>query len=115
MNKIETRLAKKTLDSHKLGKGIGFSGEENVLLERWRVQGIINEDAFMDVTSHSPPRKEYIQGIKYPFTRLGEQERNKNWYLSFRDSRGIIIVRDMLTVIAFLISLYLAICQVFSK
>lgn len=115
MNKMEKELAKKLLDSYKFGKGIGFNNEENFILERWRVQGIINADALVDVTSHSSNRKEYIQGIEYPFTRLGEEERKKNWYLNFRDSKGIIIVRDMLTVIAFLVSLYLAISQILSK
>ena len=115
MNKKEKALTKKLLDSYQLGKGISFNDEENIILERWRVQGIINEDAFIDFTGINSTHKEYIQGMPYPFTRLGEEERKKNWYLNFRDGKGIIIVRDILTVIAFLVSLYLAISQVLGK
>ncbi len=115
MNKEEKALATKVLafyNSPSKRDG-GFNLEENIILERWRVQGLINEDAFFDVTTMASTHKEYLQSRNYPFTSLGEREKSKDWYLNFRDSRGITILRDLLTLIAFLVSLYLAVSEVF--
>jgi len=117
MNKAEKKLVKKVLayfNSPSIGAP-SFTREENLILERWRVHKIINQDAFSDVTSHSSNHKEYIQSLGYPFTSFGDEEIKKDWYLQFRNSKGIIIVRDLLTVIAFLISLYIAISQLIHK
>ncbi len=117
MTKAEKELAKKVkafLNSPSKANS-GFTSEENIILERWRVHKIINENAFLDVTSHASEHKEYIQTINYPFTSLGDEEIKKDWYLQFRNSKGIVIVRDILTVIAFLVSLYLAIAKIFQK
>jgi hypothetical protein len=117
MNKAEKQLAKKVLAyfSSSPKTDAGFTREENIILERWRVHKIINEDAFQNMTSMSADHKEYIQTLNYPFTAFGDEEIRKDWYLRFRNSKGIIIVRDILTVIAFLVSLYLAIAKIFQK
>jgi hypothetical protein len=115
MNKAEKKLARKVLDYfYSPSKaGGGFTREENIILERWRVYKIINEDAFTDVTPWESKQKEYFQIPGYPFTSFGDDEIKKNWYLNFRDSKGVIIIRDILTVVAFLVSLYLAIKEIF--
>ncbi len=117
MNKAEKQLAKKVLATfNSLPKSnAGFTREENIILERWRVHKIINEDAFIDVTSHGSDCKEYLQKLNYPFTPFGDEEIKKDWYLQFRNSRGVVILRDILTVIAFLVSLYLAISKIILK
>ena len=117
MNKKEKRLAKKLIAFYNspINNSQKFSNEENIILERWRVIRIINEDAFGNITSHSSNHKEYLQNRNYPFTSHGDDEVKKNWYLKFRNSNPVIVVRDILTVFAFLVSLYLAIMEGFSK
>ena len=115
MNKAEKILAKKVLAFYSSPSKVNhnFTREESLILERWRVHRIINEDAFIDVTSMSSGYKEYLQSQNYPFTSFGDEEIKKDWYLQFRDSKGVIIIRDTLTVIAFLVSLYIAISNIF--
>jgi hypothetical protein len=115
MNKDEKELAKKILAYYYSQSKIAsdFTREENMILERWRVHKIINDDAFKDLTGFGDNHKIYAQGQSYPFTPFGDDEIKKNWYLSFRDSKGVIIIRDILTVVAFLVSLYLAIKEIF--
>ncbi len=117
MNKEEKKLAKKLLAffNSPPKNDPGFTREENIILERWRVHKILNEDAFHDMTSINSDHKEYLRGVGYPFTAFGDEEIKKDWYLQFRNSKGIIIIRDLLTVIAFLISLYIAISQLIQK
>ncbi len=59
--------------------------------------------------------KEYLQNLNYPFTPFGDDEIKKDWYLHFRGSKAIIITRDILTIVAFLVSLYLAISEIIQK
>ncbi len=117
MNKEEKKLAKKLLAifNSPYKNDHSFTREENLILERWLVHKILNEDAFHDVTSGNSDHKEFIRGIGYPFTALGDEERKKDSYLQFRNSKVLIIIRDILTVTAFLISLYLAIAQLIHK
>lgn len=117
MNKTEKMLAKKVLSTfNSQSKNLpGFSREENLILERWKSLKIINEEAFVDVTSHGSDCKEYLQILGYPFTPFGEEEIKKDWYLQTRASKGIAILRDALTAIAFLVSLYLAISDILAK
>jgi hypothetical protein len=117
MNKAEKTLAQKVKANFNSPSetDASFSRDENLILERWRTLKIINEDAFVDVTSYSDDHKEYLQVPGYPFTHFGEQEITKSRYMHFRESKGITILRDVLTVIAFLISLYLAIAKLFLK
>jgi hypothetical protein len=111
MNKDEKKLAEKVLAFYNSQSkaGSGFTHDENIILERWRAHRIINEEAFEDLTPMNAGYKEYYQKLEYPFTAFGDEERKKDWYLHFRNSKGISIVRDILTVIAFLLSLYLTI------
>jgi hypothetical protein len=114
MNKAEKILVKKVKAYFNSPKGdAGFTRDENIILERWRALNITNEDAFLDVTSMNSDHKEYLQTRNYPFKHFGEQEITKSWYMHFRESKGITILRDLLTVIAFLVSLYLAISKLF--
>jgi hypothetical protein len=117
MNKSEKKLAKKILATFQSGpkNDAGFTRDENMIIERWRTHKIINEDAFVDMTSGNSDHKEFLQILEYPFTYFGDQEIKKNWYLHFRESKGITITRDVLTVIAFLVSLFLAISKFFQK
>jgi hypothetical protein len=116
MNKAEKTLANKVLAFYNSpSKNYSFTREENNILERWRVHKIINEGAFIDVTSASSNHKEYLQTRNFPFTSSGSEEIKKNWYLHFRDNIGNIIVRDIFTIIAFLISLYLGISKIIQK
>jgi hypothetical protein len=118
MNNTEKKFARRVLA---IFYGVSkdtpeFTREENLILERWRSHKIITEDAFFDVTSGSSKHKEYIQSaLNYPFTALGDKEINEDWYLQFRNSRNIILIRDTLTFIAFSISLYLAISKAFQN
>lgn len=110
MNSKEKKLAKKLMGlfNSPQKKSGGFSDEENVILDRWYALNIINRDAFHDVTSHASRGKQYIYGHGYPFAQRGDEEYNSNWYTDFRKGLVVTIVRDILTVTAFLISLYLA-------
>lgn len=114
-NKAEKELAKKVLAFYKSPQktGYGFTDEENMILESWRVHKKINEEAFVDVTSHASEHKKYIQNqLCYPFTSLGDEERKKNWYLRFRNSTGITIARDILTLMALIFSIYATIATI---
>jgi hypothetical protein len=117
MNKAEKMLAKKLKalyeDSSKSGER--FSRDEELILERWRVLSIINLDAFCDITAGSSDHKKYLFVQGYPFTSFGDDEIKKSWYLHFRDSKGIIIIRDLFTVIAFFASLYAVISGIINK
>jgi len=116
MNKAEKALVIKVKNNFISPKtAASFMREENMILEKWRTLGIINEDAFIDCTTMNSGHKEYLQNLNFPFTNIGEQEINKNWYMHFRESKGITILRDVLTVIAFLVSLYLAISKFFPR
>jgi hypothetical protein len=116
MDKAEKTLAKKLLNTYQgLSNSGSFTREEELILERWRVHKIINEDAFVDVTAMSSDHKEYLYGQGYPFTSLGDEEIKKNWYLQFRDSNGVKIIRDIFTVIAFFASLFAVIYSLFDK
>lgn len=116
MNKAEKTLVQKVKANFNSPKAdAGFTRDENIILERWRTLNIINEDAFLDCTAGNSDHKEYLQNRNYPFTYFGEQEITKSWYIHFRESKGITILRDVLTVIAFLVSLYLAISKLFPR
>lgn len=116
MDKAEKALAKK-LKAIYYGssKSRDFSREEELIIERWLVHKLLNEDVFVDTTSMNADHKEYLYGQGYPFTFLGDEKINKNWYFQFRDSNGVKIVRDIFTVIAFLISLILAASKIISS
>lgn len=116
MNKAEKTLAQKVktnFDSP--SKATGFTRDEDLIIERWRTLKILNEDTFVDATGMGDDHKTYLQTLGYPFTNFGEQEITKSGYMHFRESKGITILRDTLTVIAFLVSLYLAITKLFLK
>jgi preprotein translocase subunit Sec61beta len=117
MNKAEKILAQK-VEAHfesPSATRTDFTRDETLILERWLTLKIVNEDAFLDATSAGDDHKKYLQGQRYPFTHFGEQEITKSGYMHFRESKGITILRDALTVIAFLVSLYLAIAKIFLK
>ena len=116
MKTAEKALVKKVKGYYKSPKSnASFTREENMLLERWRATKVINEAAFIDVTTMKSDHKEFLQGLDYPFSDLGEKEISKGWYMRFRDKQGIIFLRDFMTVIAFLASLYLGILKILSK
>lgn len=116
MDRAEKKLAKKLLAVYKgSSKRDGFTREEELILERWRVHKILNEDAFVDVTSVGADHKEYLYGQGYPFTLLGDEAIKKNWYFQFRDSNGVKIVRDIFTVVAFFASLFAVIYGLVNK
>ena len=117
MNKAEKKLAKKVLAFYNSQSKteVDFTREENIILERWRAHKIINQEAFLDMTPVNSDHLQYIQTQNYPFTSLGDEEIKKDWYLHFRNSKGVIILRDILTVVAFLVSLYLAISNILQK
>lgn len=116
MNKAEKALAQKVKTNfNSPSKATGFTRDDYLILERWRTLKIINEDAFVDATSLGDDHKTYLQTQSYPFTHFGEQEIAKTGYMHFRESKEITILRDALTVIAFLVSLYLAITKLFLK
>ncbi len=108
MDKKEKVLANKLINIHKNPAETkkDFSQEEQLIIDRWFVQGIINTDAFEDMTSISADSKQYYYSIGYPFTSKGEEEYKKNRYFQFRDSNSVKIVRDVFTVIAFFASLF---------
>ena len=117
MDKAEKKLAKKLLDFYQSSnkKIDGFSREENIILERWRALKMLNEDAFHNMTSHGSDVKEFVTGLGFPFTLLGYKEYKKNWYIQFREGELVTVIRDVLTVVAFSLSLYLALVEVFIK
>jgi hypothetical protein len=116
MNKLDKKLAKKVLARFNFSDpGSSFTRDENLILERWRTLKIINEDAFTDVSALQDDHKEYLQVPGYPFTKLGEEEIKKSGYMHFRESKGITILRDALTVFAFLVSLILAISKLIQQ
>ena len=88
MKKAEKKLVKKLLKTD----DPVFTQEENIILERWMAHKIVNEEAFVDMTAGSSNHKEYLRGIGYPFTSHGEEEINKNWYMQFRSSKGIVVI-----------------------
>ena len=115
MNSKEKKLAKKIMNFYLSNdkSRINYTAEEQIIISRWMAHKIINKDAFTDLTSGSANHKEYIQKLEYPFTFFGEEEINKDEYLKFRNSKIVIVVRDILTVIAFLLSLYLTYSKIF--
>jgi hypothetical protein len=115
MNKAEKKFAQKISANFRSSANSSFTTEENMILERWRAYKIINEDAFIDITSMGSGHKEYLQGMNYPFTSFGDEEIKKDWYLQFRDSNGVKIIRDIFTVIAFFASLFALIYGLFDK
>jgi predicted nucleotide-binding protein len=80
MNKAEKALAQKVMArfNSPTDGGVDFTRDENLILERWSVVGIINKDAFVDASSLQDENKVYLQVPGYPFTLFGEQEINKN-------------------------------------
>lgn len=116
MNKEEKELAKKILANFRSDKNkfLDYTSDEQVTISRWIVHKIINEAAFHDASSMNGP-KHYLQTPEYPFTFFGEQEIKKDGYLQFRNSKFIIVIRDILTIIAFLLSLYLTWSKVFPQ
>ena len=117
MDRAEKMLTKKLKAWYKdpSKSGERFSREEELILERWRVHNIIDMDAFRDITAGSSDHKKYLYVQGYPFTSFGDEEIKKSWYLHFRDSKGIIIIRDVFTVIAFVASLYAVISGIIDK
>ena len=105
MNRTEKQLANKLVK----GSASDFTPEENIILEHWDAKGMLNKAAFHDATAGNAAHKQYIRGIGYPFSNLGDEEFHRHWYLQFRNSIGVAIVSDIMTVFAFLFSLYLAI------
>jgi hypothetical protein len=96
MNKEEKALAKKILDAFysSTAHQNSFTREENIILERWRVLKIINEDAFPETTHLKSDQKTFRQRDSYPFTEKGDEDRKKHWYLKFRNNIWIMIIRD---------------------
>lgn len=107
MNKAEKRLADKLLSD----PNPDLTPEDNLILERWEAQGILNKDAFQDGTSLSAKHKEYLRGLGYPFTDHGEEERTKHWYLKLRNNIWIVVIRDVATVAAFILSIWLTVAK----
>ena len=107
MNNAEKRLANKLLSD----ANPDLTPEDNLILERWEAQGILNKDAFHDGTSVSANHKEYLRGVGYPFTAQGEEERKKHWYLKLRNNIWIVVVRDVATVAAFILSIWLTLAK----
>ena len=71
MNKAEKALAKK-LKAIYYGssKSQDFSREEELIIERWLVHKLLNEDVFVDNTSLNADHKEYLYGQGYPLHLL---------------------------------------------
>ncbi len=116
MNKAEKALVKKVKANFNSSKPeAGFTSDENFILERWRTLKIINEKAFVDVPATQNNHRAFFQVTGYPFTDTGEQEIKKSGYMHFRESVGITLLRDALTVIAFILSSWLAIVKIFIK
>jgi hypothetical protein len=85
-----------------------FTREENIILQRWDAHGFLNPKAFHDSTSVISDHKEYDRGRGHPFTALGDAELNKHWYLKFREGKTVTVLRDLATVFAFGMSVWLA-------
>lgn len=117
MNREEKKLAEKVLSNFNSEAQAypDFTREEHIIIERWRVHKIINEDAFINITSITDNHKRFLQTANYPFTSSGDKEIKRHWYLEFRNDKYIIIIRDILTAIAFFVSLYLALSKAFEN
>jgi hypothetical protein len=117
MNKAEKKLVKIVMKRYKSPSNTteDFNRDEFLILERWRAHKIINEDAFLDATSLGDDHKVYLQTLNYPFTAFGDQEIKKNWYLHFRESKTVIVFRDLFTIVAFVASLILSILKIIGK
>lgn len=89
-----------------------FTREENYTIQRWLTLGILSEKAFLNVTALNDDYMAYSQmPTIYPFTKQGEEETTKGWYMRFRQGKAITIIRDILTALAFLASLSLAVVR----
>jgi hypothetical protein len=116
MKKNEKKLSEKLIFNYKnADTNRHFTLEENLILESWRATGKLNNDAFHDNTAGNGTFKQYIQGIGYPFSNSGEEERKKSWYRRFRDNMWIIIFRDAMTGIAFVLSAIISILTYIKK
>jgi len=89
MNKEEKALVQKVMArfNSPTDSGVDFTHDENLILERWRVQGIINQGAFVDASTLQDKNKVYLQVPGYPFTYFGEQEINKSESIPNRASK----------------------------
>jgi hypothetical protein len=85
-----------------------FTFEETREVAKMIAIGMLNKDAFIQIRAfQSEPGFEPKMGM-HPFTAKGEEERSLGWYSRFRRNRTVAVVRDILTAVAFLASLYLA-------
>jgi hypothetical protein len=118
MTKEEKRFMKKLLETYRFtDKNVrAFTREENMIIERWLVHGLLNPAAFANVTAHGDNYRNFIPNLgHYPFTTLGDEERSKSWYLEFRNRPIVILLRDGFTVFAFIVTLMLTLAELFSK
>lgn len=93
-----------------------YSEEEYLMIDRLMATEILNKEAFVNQTTYADKKyRVFIRGQGYPLTPRGEKEFNKNWYLEFRNSMLIVVIRDFLTVVAFIFSLYLTYLKVFQS
>jgi predicted nucleotide-binding protein len=79
MDEAEKNLARKVIAFFNTQEGVNgsFTPNENHILDRWISLGVVNPNAFVDVTSGADAYRQFIQSLGYPFTALGEQEINK--------------------------------------
>ncbi len=89
-----------------------FTRAENLIIARWLSVGVLSETAFVNIGNFGADYMPFVQmSTIYPFTQKGEDETTKGWYMRLRQSKAIAIIRDILTAIAFIVSLYLAVTK----
>ena len=90
-----------------------FTPEENREVARMIALNFLNDDAFIAISAFRSTRAYQPKRGPYPFTERFEQESSRGWYMKFRQGAGVVVVRDLLGALAFIISLVLALKQLF--
>ena len=102
----EKEIIKIILKNFSENKMYNFSSEpETKIIQKLLIKGILSKEAFKEIDYQQKPKAEYIQKINvYPLTKVGIEQKEKNIYLKVRDSLGFKIIRDIILLFAFILS-----------
>jgi hypothetical protein len=110
------RKVLKKIENAYFHKGdINFSIDENQKIDQFLQIGLLNANAFIDITTLANDQRSYKQNTKvYPLSERGYDYLHKNVYAKFRDSVPIRIITDLLLIISFILALMISINDVSS-
>lgn len=94
---------------------IKFSINDNQQIDQSLQIGLLNINAFIEITPLANNQRSFRQNIKvYPLSEKGYDYVHKNAYAKFRDSVPIRIITDLLLIVSFILALMISINDVSS-